>query len=259
MQTTQHRSTSRVLDILEQLTIHKNGLSLTELAQILDAPKSSLFPIVHTMEQRGFLMSDADSRYRIGPHTYLTGMSYESPAPMHSIIQEKMRQIVHQCQETCHLGILSDSDVLYVAKIESPQPIALRSKVGNRLPAYCTGVGKALLYPLTFEELKALYPDGLSRYTSNTITDFKKLYEELKEVADTGFAYEHAEATEGVECIAVPLRRNGQVLASLSICIPAFRSTVEKRAEICALLKDAQRDLEFRLEEFHVDSNLFII
>ena len=259
MQATDHRSTSRVLDILEQLSIHKNGMTLTELSQILEAPKSSLFPIVHTMEQRGFLMSDSDSRYRIGPHAYLTGMSYESPAPMHSIIQEKMREIVMKCQETCHLGILSDSDVLYVAKIESPQPIALRSKVGNRLPAYCTGVGKALLYPLTLAELQALYPNGLSRFTTNTITDIAKLHEELQEVANTGFAYEHAEATEGVECIAVPLRRNGQVLASLSICIPSFRSTEEKRKEICSLLKDAQRELEFRLDEFHVDSNLFII
>lgn len=259
MQTTDHRSTSRVLDILEQLSLHKSGMTLTELSQLLQAPKSSLFPIVHTMEERGFLMLDSNSRYRIGPHAYLTGMSYESPASMHSIIQDKMREIVSQCRETCHLGILADSDVLYVAKIESPQPIALRSKVGNRLPAYCTGVGKALLYPLSLAELHALYPDGLARYTSNTITNIQTLYEELQEVARTGFAYEYSEATEGVECIAVPLRRGTQVLASISICIPSFRSTPEKRNEICSLLKDAQRELEFRLEEFHVDSSLFII
>lgn len=259
MQATDHRSTSRVLDILEHLSVHKNGMTLTELSSVLHAPKSSLFPIVHTMEERGFLMSDGDSRYRIGPHAYLTGMSYESPVPMHSIIQEKMQEIVNQCQETCHLGILSDSDVLYVAKIESPQPIALRSKTGNRLPAYCTGVGKALLYPLSLEELQALYPNGLARFTPGTITDIRQLYEELQEVARTGFAYEHAEATEGVECIAVPLRQNNRVLASISICIPEFRSTKEKRASICALLKDAQKELEFRLEEFHVDSSLFII
>lgn len=259
MQATDHRSTSRVLDILEHLSVHKNGMTLTELSQLLQAPKSSLFPIVHTMEQRGFLIVDTEGRYRIGPHAYLTGMSYESPVPMHRIIQEKMQEIVHQCQETCHLGILSDSDVLYVAKIESPQPIALRSKTGNRLPAYCTGVGKALIYPLSFEELQALYPNGLTRFTPGTITDLHQLYEELQEVARTGFAYEHAEATEGVECIAIPLRRNGHVIASLSICIPAFRSTEEKRTQICELLKDAQRELEFRLEEFHVDSNLFIL
>ncbi len=259
MQANEHRSTSRVLDILEQLALRKEGMTLTELAQLLSAPKSSLFPIIHTMEQRGFLISDASSRYRIGPHAYLTGMNYENPVPMHSIIQEKMREIVAQCQETCHLGILAGPDVLYVAKIDSPLPIALRSKVGNRLPAYCTGVGKALIYPLSMAQLQALYPNGLTRYTSNTLTDIHKLYLELQEVKKTGFAYEYSEVTEGVQCIAVPLKRNGQILASLSICIPSFRSTPDKREEICQLLKSSQRELELRLEEYQIESSLFII
>ena len=149
--------------------------------------------------------------------------------------------------------------MLFVAKIDSPLPIALRSKVGNRLPAYCTGVGKALIYPLSMAQLQALYPNGLTRYTSNTLTDIHKLYLELQEVKKTGFAYEYSEVTEGVQCIAVPLKRNGQILASLSICIPSFRSTPDKREEICQLLKSSPRELELRLEEYQIESSLFII
>ena len=64
----QHRATARVLDILESLSGSEEGLTLTELSQALDAPKSSLFPIVHTLEERRYLrQDDGTGRYTMGP------------------------------------------------------------------------------------------------------------------------------------------------------------------------------------------------
>ena len=75
----QHRATARVLDIVESLSEVQEGLTLTELAVALKAPKSSLFPIVHTLEQRKYIMCDAGSgKYRLGLRTYIIGASCTS-------------------------------------------------------------------------------------------------------------------------------------------------------------------------------------
>ena len=82
----QHRTTARILDIFEQVSISEEGLTLTALAQRLSAPKSSLFPIVHTMEERRYLIQDyGTGRYQIGPGALilLCGQGGFSPGDPH--------------------------------------------------------------------------------------------------------------------------------------------------------------------------------
>ena len=75
----QHRATARVLDILESLSGSEEGLTLTELSQALDAPKSSLFPIVHTLEERRYLrQDDGTGRYTMGPRALVLGAAFSA-------------------------------------------------------------------------------------------------------------------------------------------------------------------------------------
>ena len=141
-----HRSTSRVLDIFELLSLSENGLTLTELAAKLDAPKSSIFPIIHTMEERQFVKCDATTKkYKIGHKAYLTGGTFESEKPIFEYIKCQMKEVADNCNETCNLGILVGSLVTYAAICESRNPFGYRAYVGVRFPAYCSGIGKALL------------------------------------------------------------------------------------------------------------------
>ena len=141
----QHRATARVLDILESLSGSEEGLTLTELSQALDAPKSSLFPIVHTLEERRYLrQDDGTGRYTMGPRALVLGAAFSADRGLAPITQV-MKEVASKCQETCQMGILDQDRVLYVAREDSPQPIRLISWVGTRLPANATAVGKALL------------------------------------------------------------------------------------------------------------------
>lgn len=253
MPNTEHRSTSRVLDILELLSQKRTGCTMAEIARYLEAPRSSLFPILHTMEDRGYLRLDGASQcYLIGQQAFLTGSAYESTRPVYDYISGLMEGIVRECQETCHLGILTGGSILYIAKKESPNPIMLRSHIGQRLPAYCTGIGKALLSGHTKEQIEALYPEPLKRYTENTLTDLGSLFEELTETRNSGFAYEHSELTEGICCVAVPLCCRGKVIASLSVSVPAFRATQKELSRIKTLLAESREDAEHYFEEFHI-------
>ena len=171
----QHRATARVLDILESLSGSEEGLTLTELSQALDAPKSSLFPIVHTLDERRYLrQDDGTGRYTMGPRALVLGAAFSADRGLAPITQV-MKEVASKCQETCQMGILDQDRVLYVAREDSPQPIRLISWVGTRLPANATAVGKALLSGLTNEEVRALYAGGLPRLTEQTITDVETL------------------------------------------------------------------------------------
>lgn len=150
----QHRATARVLDIVESLSEVQEGLTLTELAVALKAPKSSLFPIVHTLEQRKYIMCDAGSgKYRLGLRTYIIGASCTSQSGFEPLINI-MNSVTESTQETSQFGILEGGNVLYVAKKDSPQAIRMISWVGTKLPANATAIGKALLSDLQMNRLE---------------------------------------------------------------------------------------------------------
>ena len=155
MATTEHRPTKRVLDILELLSNSEEGMTLTELAKALNAPKSSIMPLVHTMTARNFIYMQKDTlRYRIGVATYSVGVAYNNRKTSLQFIQQEMNNITALSNETCQLGIQSRNMVLYIAKKDSPQPIRLMSSVGKQLPLYCTGLGRALLAYKSEEEIR---------------------------------------------------------------------------------------------------------
>ena len=243
----QHRATARVLDILEQLSVKREGLTLTELSHTLNAPKSSLFPIVHTLEERHYLhQNEGTGRYSIGSSCWVLGAAFAADGGLEPIV-EVMKKIVEQCQETCQMGRLDGGDVLYMEKEDSPQAIRMISQVGNRLHANATAIGKALLSGLTDEELRILYAGGLPRLTENTVTDMDTLLAQLAEVRAGGIATEREESTPQLACWAVPLRRRDKVFAALSVSVPLFRCSPEKVDLVCRCLREAQAEIE-RLE-----------
>ena len=246
----QHRTTARILDIFEQVSISEEGLTLTALAQRLSAPKSSLFPIVHTMEERRYLIQDyGTGRYQIGPGALILGASFSARKGMEPVF-DVMRQVVAVCQETCPFGILDRGEVFYVAKEDSPQAIRMISRVGTRLPANATALGKALLSGHTDQEVRGLYPEGLPKLSQRTITDMDELLDQLRAIREGAVATEWEESTDQLACWAVPLRKDGRVFAALSVSIPVFRCGEEKIAQVAQCLCTAQSQIE-KLAEVH--------
>lgn len=253
----QHRATARVLDILERLAASKEGLTLTELSLAMDAPKSSLFPIVHTLEGRRYLWQEPSTgRYTIGPGALTLSASAAADQGLRPIVRV-MKQVVERCQETCQLGILDQDSVLYVEKEDSPQAIRMISRVGNRLPANATAIGKALLSGLTDQQIRHLYAGGLPRLTEQTVTDLEALLTQLRSVREGGIAMEQEESTPQLACWAVPLRQRQRVFSALSVSVPLFRCQPEKVDLVCRCLLEARTEIEelAKIQEFTVSKN----
>lgn len=229
----------------ELCSLNGSGYTLTQLSQHLGIAKGSISPLLHTLRDRGYLtLDDQDHHYRIGRMAFRIGNTYLDEASALREIYRLMHDIVSVCHETCHLGSLKNGDVYYLKKVESPLYSHTVTVEGRSLPAYATGVGKALLADYQLPQLKALYYDGLYPLTEHTITDFRLLADQLAEIRASGFAYECEESTRGIRCIGVPLRKSGKVVAALSVAFPLERYSDAAAASARQALDEARRQIE---------------
>jgi DNA-binding IclR family transcriptional regulator len=135
-----------------------------------------------------------------------------------------LEELMTATGETSHLAVLDDGMALYVDKVESQRMLSRPSHVGRRLPAFCTGVGKALLAFAPGEVIDAVLARGLERFTPNTIIEPERLRAELDGIRRSGYAVDNEEIEEGLVCVAAPVRdRAGLVVAAVSIGGPASR------------------------------------
>lgn len=239
-----HKPTERVLNILNLLSANADGLTLTEISKAILVPKSTLYPILQTMIDMNYIQLGKDSfRYKLGVSTFCIGSAYSQDEYMLEFTRAIMKNVVAEIKEICQMGVLEGNNVLYVLKEEPEVGLDIRiiSRVGKRLPAYCTALGKALLSNYDIDEVKKLYPKGLIPYTDNTITDFDILNNQLLTIRKEHIAKEYEEVTNGLCCYAVPLESNGNVIAALSVSVPTFRATTEKLNLITDLLLNARR------------------
>lgn len=250
----EHRSTARVLDILELIAQSRDGYTLSQLAEKLQAPKSSLSPIVRTLRDRHFLRCGVDSlRYTVGPAAYQVGMQFVNRTNMLQMVEREMDQIVSRCLETVFFAILDRGNVVYLLKKDSPQAIRMIANVGLSLPAYGTGIGKALLIDHSPKDLMAAYPEGLKPLTFNTITDFSELYKQLSEFKKDDVSYECEESNKDIRCVGTALRHNGHIIAALSVAVPVFRCDEEKLRLCRDLLLQSKKSLEAVFRDTDVD------
>lgn len=258
MKKTNHRATIRVIEILDLISECSSGVSLTEISTKIDAPKSSIYPILKTLSENNLLTYNPNNfTYRIGYKTFELGNCYLDNFNIMDEIKVSMTNIVNICLETCHFAVLIEGDVLYLQKIDSPEPIRMMSTLGKRIPAYGTGLGKALLIDHEMHQLKKMYPNGLVKMTENTICSFEELYKQLTQARIEGFVYEIEESNDHIRCIAIPLRKKGVIVGALSVAIPTFRYSEDKAVIIKQLLKNEKEKTDKLLDKTLADFSLY--
>ncbi|GAB6087199.1 IclR family transcriptional regulator [Alkaliphilus crotonatoxidans] len=248
-----HNPTYRVISILQAISNHPGGFTLSELTKKTDIPLGTISPILKTLLDFRFLELDrTTNKYTIGIQAYYIGSSFTSKNSTLDLIRQEMNSLSNDCNETCQLGILKEGQVFYLLKVEGQEPIRVVSEVGRSLPAYSTALGKAILSRHTEEELDLIYPEGLLPLTSRTITDMNVLKGQLQDVRINGFATEDGESGEHTSCIAVPICENREVVAGLSVVFPSFRKTEEKKE----LIKKSLLKYKNNIEKILIDHNL---
>ena len=248
----------RAAQVLELFTFEKPAYTNTEFARKLGLNKSSVMRILYSLERAGFLQRDKKTgEYRLTHKLYRIGSVYIQGINLHSEAMPILAELASSFGETVHLAVLSDFEVFYLDKIESSLSIGMMSRIASKSPAYCTGVGKAILANLEEQDLEAFFHNvKLIRYTPNTITNLEELRLHLKKIREQGFAIDDSEHEPEVKCVAAPLlNKDGKVLASISVAGPVFRMTRERMYnELVPSVKEAARRITSRMGYFETNS-----
>lgn len=245
---------TRALDILELFLEGDGTLSAPEITRRLGLPRTSVHELISTLCARSYLVPvpQQPGRYRLGVRTHQLGSRYAEQLDLVAEGLQVARAVAESCGETVHVAVLEDTDVIYIAKVDSTHAVRMVSAAGRRLPAHCTAVGKMLLAALPPEALDARLPQPggppLAALTERSLTSVQALREALEQVRRRGVAVEERESDPDVSCVAAPVRdAAGEVVAAMSVSVPTIRWDDRRRAELESLAVEGAGDLSARL------------
>ncbi|MGL6197585.1 MAG: IclR family transcriptional regulator [Lachnospiraceae bacterium] len=231
------QSVSRALELLNLIAEKNYPLSLTEMAGLLDWPKSTVHGLISTLRDYDYAtQSEEDGKYYLGVRFFELGNMLQSSWDIHNAARPVMVKLNARFNETIHLATEEKGEVLYLEKIDSNHLFRIVSKVGTRLPMYCTGLGKVMLaYRPIGEVRKILQKQPMQTYTSRTITTISTMERELKEIREKGYALDNGEIMDSLRCVAAPIYdENGEVRYALSIS--GLYSSISENSE--AIIKE---------------------
>ena len=246
MQAKNHRILEQSFEILNLISSKSKSVSFKEICENIELPKSTIHHLVQTLANLNLLSKNVDSgKFTIGLRCFEIGNAYLSSNPFYAMAKEVIEATSIKCNETTHFAILNGTDVIYLYKFDSTQPLRIFSHVGKRVPAHATAIGKALLSGYDDEKIHQMYPNPvLPSMTPNTITSVEVLLEQLKEIRRTNVAYEKEESSPYIQCFAVPiLNKQGFPIAGISISVPLYREENDTQ-KLINLLLDAKEQLK---------------
>lgn len=240
------KSAARTVELLEILASRGNRPArLRELVEIMDIPRSSLYALLRTLVKRGWVSSDSSgAQYRIGIRALLTGTSYLDTDPYLRVVRPCLDELGEDLDETFHFARLDEYDIVYLATRESTQYVRAHSRLGRRLPAHATSLGKAILAERSGQERTTHIPAALERLTPHTITTRKALEADLRRTAERGYARDEQENTTGLRCFAFPLRYSAPVQDALSVSVPVARLDPAREEQLVAALRRVRDRIE---------------
>lgn len=245
------QAVSHALDLLEQFHDDVDELGVTELSKRLKLHKNNVFRLLATLESRGYIeQNKATENYRLGLKALELGQTFIKQMGLLRQAKPILENMRSECNETCYVAIFKEGHVVYLDMAETDMTVRVVSRVGSRLPAYCTASGKVHLAFMSEDEIDEILPEqDFKTFTATTIKNRAELRNELKQVAEQGYAVDLEELDLGVHCIAAPIRDyTRRIVGAISISGPTMRLSTERiKNELVPLVLKSSEELSTRL------------
>ncbi|MFA9441457.1 IclR family transcriptional regulator [Uliginosibacterium sp. sgz301328] len=234
----------KVIGICEFLSDAGNA-TFSQIQQALGLPKSSTHGLLGAMLHHGLLRQDKDNKYSLGLRFYEFGNRAIAQFDIRKEAMPFLYALSQETQLTCHLGVLQGVEAIYLAKLESSQPISIKSWEGKRLSLHSSSVGKALIAWCSGDEIDALFPnEALPVYTDTTLPTRTALKAQLEVIRQRGWAMDDGEDIPTLRCIAAPVHdAHGKVIAAISAVGAAFQIPDQRIEELAILVRAAAINL----------------
>ena len=214
-----NRSVIKALEIIELLD-SDGALGVTEIANRLSLDKSSVFRALNTLKSKHYVRQDPDTlKYSNSYKLFEMGHNVVRETGLPKMAYRFMRQLAREVSGAVSLGIRDGLKAVYIDKIESDATVRASMKIGQSLPLYCTGMGKALLAFLPQEQLDEILPFlTFEPSTPQTHTNLDDFLADLREVRQRGYGVDDEEHIPGLFCLAAPVfDAGGRPIAAISV------------------------------------------
>ncbi|MSU88900.1 helix-turn-helix domain-containing protein [Rhodobacteraceae bacterium 2CG4] len=244
----------KALEVLDRVAGFGRPVRFSELLAGSPYPKATLYRLLQTLVHQRMLTYDAD-RAAYAPGIRLVRLAHNAwtHSTLAPIARQHLDALAAEIGETVHLAQLDHAQVLYVDKRSSAVPVEMISQTGKVGPAYCTGIGKAMLAFLPLDLLDwVLSQQSFHAFTAATITSERALRRELEQIRAEGHAFDREEHEPGIICIAAPiLTPKGGLLGGLSVTSTTRRRDLDDLAPLAPRLKATAVRIAADAESWH--------
>jgi DNA-binding IclR family transcriptional regulator len=231
------RRAARIVD-----AIADEPKSVVELAKEFGLHRSTMFRELQSLEEVGYVRRRKDGQFTLGLRLITLSKKAVDALDLRGAAHEHLVRLHKEVGNTIHLAALMDHRIVYVDKVEDSSGVRMYSRIGNVVPSYCTGVGKAILAVLdTVERDEVLKDATWERFTDTTLTSREELDRELDKIKERGWAVDDGEFEGFVNCVAVPVVNAVGAVGALSVtairmvrdlgelkgCLPLLERTAE--------------------------------
>ncbi len=222
-------SLARGLTVIEAFSGNRHRPTTSVLSAQTGLPRAAVHRCLYTLRRLGFVDSDDERHFYLRPSVLSLGYSYLYSTPLASATQPVLERLSRLLHESCSIATLEGDNIVYVARSPVTRIMSVDLRVGSRLPAFCTSMGRVLLASFSPEKLRAFVSQlTLTRYSDQTVTSKEKLLRLLHVVKRSGYAIVDQELEVGLLSIAVPLRdSSGNVVAALNASTHAQRVSIQ--------------------------------
>lgn len=239
------QSLDRALCVLMEIA-RADRLTLTDLSLSVGVPTATTHRILATLQKHNFVTFDEDRQdWLIGIEAFRTGSSFLKRRNLAEIGRPVMQLLMEQTGETANLAVPAAAEVVFIGQVETQNPIRAFFPPSTRTAMHASGTGKAILAELSEEKVtKLLTTVGLQRFTANTHTTPKSLFEDLAQIRARGWSFDSEERYEGMSCIGSAIfDEYGNPCAGVSISGPSIRFDAAHIAEFGAAVSKAATEI----------------
>jgi IclR family KDG regulon transcriptional repressor len=247
------RAVERALDVLLCFTSQTSELTMSQISERIGINKSTVHRLLSTLEGKRFVERDQlTGAYRPGLRLLQLASLAMGQNNLRLLAVSFLHDLSDRYLENVNLAVLDEADVVYVDVIEGSQRVKLAAIPGQKLPAFCTASGKAILAFLPDDQVRHILERGMPKYTPTTRTSIEEFLDDIKLVRERGFAISEGEFEDGINAVAAPICN--QPIASVSIAGPAYRLSRDRMLEIGSELLTIAKMIGLEVERgLHID------
>jgi IclR family transcriptional regulator, pca regulon regulatory protein len=223
-------SLARGLAVIQAFTDPKRQMTISQLSQKTGLSRAAVRRCLYTLQKLGYAGTDDNRHFHLRPHVLALGHSYISSMPLSSSAQPVLEHTSKLLHESCSIATLDGLEIIYVARASVTRIMSIDLRVGSRLPAFCTSMGRVLLANLPAEEMERVLPGiEFTPHTERTVRSAEKLRQILRQVQRNGYAIVDQELELGLRSMAVPIRNAaGIAVAALNVGTHAQRVSIQQ-------------------------------